>query len=244
MHQIHTTAGFIIFSRPYGEADKLISIFTRDFGLVTATARGIRLEKSKLRYHAQDYSLGVFSLVRGKEFWRLTSAAGGVISTNAGINDHVSHPHSFGGGSSFPQPHKGDREGLPPPTSVDAEEASMSHIRDNDTQQLMARMALLLRRLLHGEEAHPELFDCLEGCVGFISGRRHLPKELTEDQLKTLESITVLRILKMLGYIGHDSIFDAELNEGTLSVELLNNLAPKRVIINQHINKALRESQL
>ena len=76
MHAIHTTPGFIIGSRPYGEAGKMLSIFTRDFGLVTATAQGIRLERSKLRYHAQDLSFGSFSLVRGREFWRLTSAAG------------------------------------------------------------------------------------------------------------------------------------------------------------------------
>jgi chromosome segregation protein len=75
MHPIHTTPGFIIDSRPYGEAGKLLSIFTRDFGLVTTSASGIRFEKSKLRYHSQDYSFGSFSLVRGKELWRLTSAA-------------------------------------------------------------------------------------------------------------------------------------------------------------------------
>ena len=74
MYAIHTTQGFIIDSRPWGDAGKTISIFTRELGLVSATAQGIRLEKSKLRYHAQDYSLGIFALVKGKEFWRLTSA--------------------------------------------------------------------------------------------------------------------------------------------------------------------------
>src|SRR5690349_11857408 len=75
MYAIHTTPGFIIGSRPYGEAGKMLSIFTRDLGLVLAAAQGIRLEKSKLRYSAQDYSFGTFSLVRGKEFWRLTNSA-------------------------------------------------------------------------------------------------------------------------------------------------------------------------
>ena len=60
----------------------MLSVFTRDFGLITATAPGIRLEKSKLRYSTQDYTLGEFSLVRGKEFWRLTSAqAGGTTNS-------------------------------------------------------------------------------------------------------------------------------------------------------------------
>jgi DNA repair protein RecO (recombination protein O) len=112
MHTIHTTEGFIIDSRPYGEADKLLSIFTRDFGLVMATAQGIRLEKSKLRYYCQDYSFGTFSLVRGKEFWRLTSAQG----------------------SDAPQP------------AAPAE-------------PLFARIAQLLRRLIHGEEPVPGLYE-------------------------------------------------------------------------------------
>ena len=60
MHPIHTTLGFVINSRPYGEAGKLLSIFTRDFGLVLANAQGIRLEKSKLRPFIQDYSFGYF----------------------------------------------------------------------------------------------------------------------------------------------------------------------------------------
>ena len=74
MHPIHTTPGFIIGSRPSGEAGKMISIFTRDLGLVFASAQGIRFEKSKLRPFTQDYSFGQFSFVRGKEYWRLTSA--------------------------------------------------------------------------------------------------------------------------------------------------------------------------
>lgn len=52
----------------------MISIFTRDLGLVFASAQGIRFEKSKLRPFTQDYSFGRFSFVKGKEYWRLTSA--------------------------------------------------------------------------------------------------------------------------------------------------------------------------
>src|SRR5690349_10081885 len=74
MYSIITTEGFIIDSRPSGEAGKLLYIFTKDHGLVMATAQGIRLEKSKLRYFIQDYSFGVYSFVKGKEYWRLTNA--------------------------------------------------------------------------------------------------------------------------------------------------------------------------
>ena len=50
MHPIHTTPGFIIASRPYGETGKILSIFTRDIGLVGAVAQGIPFEKTKIRY--------------------------------------------------------------------------------------------------------------------------------------------------------------------------------------------------
>lgn len=73
MYHIHTTPGLVIDSRNYGEGGKILSIFTENHGLVYAIAQGIRLEKSKLRYYAQNYSFAQFSLVRGKEYWRLTS---------------------------------------------------------------------------------------------------------------------------------------------------------------------------
>lgn len=74
MYSIVTTEGFVLDSKPYGEAGKLLFIFTKDYGLVVATAQGIRLEKSKLRYFVQDYGLYSFSFVKGKEYWRLTNA--------------------------------------------------------------------------------------------------------------------------------------------------------------------------
>jgi DNA repair protein RecO len=74
MHHIYTTKGLILNSVQRGEADKVLTIFTRDMGLIYVFAQGARLEKSKLRYHIEDYSWGTFSLVRGKDIWRLTGA--------------------------------------------------------------------------------------------------------------------------------------------------------------------------
>jgi len=42
--------------------------------MVPATAQGVRLVQSKLRYHTQDYSYSLFSFVRGKEVWRMIGA--------------------------------------------------------------------------------------------------------------------------------------------------------------------------
>ncbi len=74
MHHIHTTDGLVIQSRNHGEANKIVHIFTRDLGLIVAVVQGIRFEKSKLRYNIRDYTFSSFSLVHGKEFWRIVGA--------------------------------------------------------------------------------------------------------------------------------------------------------------------------
>jgi DNA repair protein RecO (recombination protein O) len=73
-HHIYTTDGFVVESTPSGEADRFYTLFTKELGLIRATARGVRLQKSKLRYSLQDFSWSRISLVRGKELWRITSA--------------------------------------------------------------------------------------------------------------------------------------------------------------------------
>ena len=199
MHTIHTTPGFIIGSRPYGDAGKILSVFTRDFGLIYATAQGIRLERSKLRYYIQDYSFGIYSLVRGREFWRVTSA-----TAEPRIDSIVGRPDFV-----------------------------------LTTQELVARVALLLRRLLHGEEAHPELFDCVFECAISLTGTT-----LNDDLMQTLESLVVARMLFALGYIGNITDLNEEMQSTAITPELLHILVGKRTLLNQHINKALKESML
>lgn len=212
MYAIHTTPGFIIESRPRGEAGKLLSIFTRDLGLVLASAQGIRLEKSKLRYHTQEFSLGEFSFVRGKEFWRLTGAGG--------VQEVGSRNQEFG-------------------------------IRNKElwrAQEIIPRIALLLKRLLRGEEAHLELFEHISGAICFLQNEDGVTgsaqARLTDEQLRTLESLIVFRIVHMLGYVGADKGLDVQIIEEPLSIELISKAMAHRTAMNMHINKALRESQL
>ena len=73
-YAVYTTRGFILGSSPTGEASKLYVLYTEDFGLIRAKAQGVRLVQSKLRYNLEDYSFCTISLVRGKEFWRITGA--------------------------------------------------------------------------------------------------------------------------------------------------------------------------
>lgn len=75
MHKIYSTKALVLGSAPSGEADKRLVLFTRDFGLVYATAQGVRVMKSKLKPHVELYSESFVSLVLGKGGWRLVGAA-------------------------------------------------------------------------------------------------------------------------------------------------------------------------
>lgn len=74
MHHIYHTEGFILKSVNSSEANKTYYIFTRDFGLVKATAQGVRLLKSKLKASLDAFSKAEVSLVRGKGLWRIVGA--------------------------------------------------------------------------------------------------------------------------------------------------------------------------
>lgn len=73
-HHIYQTKAFIIDSKDVGEANKLLTLFTADLGLIFVSAQGVRVMKSKLRPSIQDLSFSKVALVKGKEYWRLTSA--------------------------------------------------------------------------------------------------------------------------------------------------------------------------
>src|SRR5512141_1337860 len=75
MHHIYHTEGIILSSRNYGEAGKYYSIFTRDLGMIYASAQGVRKMSSKLRFILQDFAYVKVDLVQGKDFWRVTSAS-------------------------------------------------------------------------------------------------------------------------------------------------------------------------
>lgn len=89
MHHIYHTEGIILGSKNFGEAGKYYSIFTRDLGMVYASAQGVRKMSSRLRFVLQDFAYVKVDLVQGKDFWRVTSAsktnALGQLSKNSEI---------------------------------------------------------------------------------------------------------------------------------------------------------------
>lgn len=72
MHDIASTLGIVLSKRTAGEANTLVSMLTENLGVIRASARSGRLERSKLRYGLEPLTHGQFSLVRGKYDWKLT----------------------------------------------------------------------------------------------------------------------------------------------------------------------------
>ncbi len=73
-HRTYQTDAIVLAAANLGEANRELSLLTRDLGLVRALARSVREERSKLRYSLQPFSLSRISLVRGRERWRVTGA--------------------------------------------------------------------------------------------------------------------------------------------------------------------------
>ena len=73
-HHIYHTQGFILSSRNVGEANRVLTVFTRELGLIRAVVQGVRLGKSKLKFALQDFSFANIDFVKGREVWRITSA--------------------------------------------------------------------------------------------------------------------------------------------------------------------------
>ena len=73
-YNVYTTEGLILSYTPLREADRVYSILTRELGLIRGTATGVRKETSKLRGSLEPLTLSHISLIKGKEYWRLTNA--------------------------------------------------------------------------------------------------------------------------------------------------------------------------
>ncbi len=73
-HHIYQTECYVCGGKNIGEANRLLFLFTKDLGMIVATAQGIRLLKSKLRYSLQELSYAGVSLIKGKNSWKVTNA--------------------------------------------------------------------------------------------------------------------------------------------------------------------------
>lgn len=69
----YTTEALVCGSFDQNTSDKSFLLFTRDNGMLFATAKSVREEVSKQRHALQDFSRIRVSLVKGKTGWRIGS---------------------------------------------------------------------------------------------------------------------------------------------------------------------------
>lgn len=72
-HRTYTTEGIVLNTNLAGEANSRVLIFAKDLGLIKTVAQNTKSPKSKLKHGLQDYSFGIFSLVKGQTGWRITN---------------------------------------------------------------------------------------------------------------------------------------------------------------------------
>ena len=71
-HQHYHTEGLILKQTPIGEKHLLLSIFTRDFGLVRAKLKAGRSLASKMRFHASLFAWVEVSLIKTRgDAWKI-----------------------------------------------------------------------------------------------------------------------------------------------------------------------------
>ena len=71
----YKTKGFVFKKENRGEADKIFSIFTHDYGKIELRCRGIRKINSKLRYNIDNFYYSEIEFVQGKNYKTLTDAS-------------------------------------------------------------------------------------------------------------------------------------------------------------------------
>jgi DNA repair protein RecO len=75
VHHVYHTEALILGNRGYGEDSRYYFLFTKDLGMVYASASGVRKISSKLRFILHDFAYVKVDLVQGRDFWRITSAS-------------------------------------------------------------------------------------------------------------------------------------------------------------------------
>ncbi len=72
-YQTYITEALIVGSFDSNTADKSYLLFTKTAGMLYASAKSVREERSRQRFALQDFSLITVSLIKGKTGWRIGS---------------------------------------------------------------------------------------------------------------------------------------------------------------------------
>lgn len=193
-HYIYQTEAIVLSKRNFGEAEQFISFYTKEFGNIRATARGVRLLKSKLRSFLDNLSFVKIGLVQGREFWRVVDA-----SEMEAIENIKGDPAKF---------------------------------------FVLSKIGALLNRLAVGEEKNYNLWRVLSKNIMFLDKTL-----LDSENLKNFEIITVLNMLKCLGYARETNNLKPFLGED-INLNMLVGMGEYRREALSEIKKALSDSHL
>ncbi len=73
-YKTYITDALVCGARTSNTSDKSFLLFTREAGMLYASAKSVREERSKHRYALQEFSIIRATLVHGKAGWRVTGA--------------------------------------------------------------------------------------------------------------------------------------------------------------------------
>ncbi len=104
-------------------------------------------------------------------------------------------------------------------------------------QESVARIALLLRRLYVGEEAHEDLFSDVYEAVSKIA------KTFDKDTIEAIEILVTIKILYRLGY-WEDPKESYNIHTSPFTRETLDRTNQKKYEFQERIKQSLRESHL
>jgi len=88
MTRLYSVEALVIRTRDFGEADKILTLYTREQGKVQAIAKGVRKPSSRLRGGVQLFSYSRMLLYRGKTMDTVTQAE--TVEAFAGLRDDLS----------------------------------------------------------------------------------------------------------------------------------------------------------
>lgn len=102
----------------------------------------------------------------------------------------------------------------------------------------ITRVAVLLRRLLEGEERQPALYSDVAAVFEKIGKTGN-----DRERVFCLEILLVIRLLAHLGYWGGDEAF-LDVSRGSITDETIEKVNASRHLAIREINHALKETQL